>query len=457
MLFHTYFIVIGLQCLRCIIKKQLICQPSKGDFSRISSANPPHFNWRLSMKKIFTSMALLACGLGVLTPVIADNGKSAHSDSDQTFNLAVYGDGPYGCKKGECPNGYTPDSKDGPNPGDPRQIESTPAFINAINADPKIRMVLHVGDIHSGSQYCTLAYNRTIFDLWRQFKDPLVYTPGDNEWADCQKTKEGGNVKDSNGDYVNYAIGNPVANLALIRSMFFSKPGKTLGEHSKKVISQAQAYDSAHPKDAEYVENVMWEQSGILFVTLNIPGGSNNDDDNWYGSLTKTGEQIQEVAQRTAADLRWLDAAFEKAKQDGVKAIVIAEQADMWDLDGTEPAAKHIANYKQFIDSIATHTTIFAKPVLLINGDSHSYRSDNPLKNNAACVTELEGVETACANDSYDTQANNDEYDVSNFHRIVVHGAYTPLEYLRLTIKPDANYAYSDQSFGPFNWTRVKP
>ena len=408
------------------------------------------------MKKIFTSMALLACGLGVLTPVIADNGKSAHSDSDQTFSLAVYGDGPYGCKKDECPNGFTPDSKNGPNPGDPRQIESTPMFISAINADPKVRMVLHVGDIHSGSQYCTLAYNRTIFDLWRQFKDPLVYTPGDNEWADCQKTKEGGNVKDSNGDYVNYAIGNPVANLALIRSMFFSKPGKTLGEHSKKVISQAQAYDPAHPKDAEYVENVMWVHSGVLFVTVNIPGGSNNDDDKWYG-LEKTGEQKQEASQRTAADLRWLDAAFEKAKQDGVKAIVIAEQADMWDLDSTLPAANHIANYKPFIDSIATHTTNFAKPVLLINGDSHSYRSDNPLVNDASCVIESAGTETACGNgnDSYDNQPHG--YAVSNFHRIVVHGAYTPLEYLRLTIKPDANYAYSDQSFGPFSWTRVKP
>jgi hypothetical protein len=59
------------------------------------------------MKKIFTSMALLACGLGVLTPVIADNGKSADSDSDQAFSLAVYGDGPYGCKSGECPPGQS--------------------------------------------------------------------------------------------------------------------------------------------------------------------------------------------------------------------------------------------------------------------------------------------------------------------------------------------------------------
>ena len=147
--------------------------------------------------------------------------------------------------------------------------------------------MLHVGDIHSGSQYCTLAYNRTIAKLWRQFKDPVVYTPGDNEWTDCQKSGEGGNVTDANGNLVDYANGDPVANLALIRSMFFPVAGETLGQRKMKVASQALAYDPVHPTDAEYVENVMWVQSGVLFVTLNIPGGSNNDDENWYGA-TKT-------------------------------------------------------------------------------------------------------------------------------------------------------------------------
>ena len=85
----------------------------------------------------------------------------------------------------------------------------------------------------------------------------------------------------------------------------------------------------------------MWEQSGVLFVTVNIPGGSNNDDDQWnagaFGAV-KSGPQIQEVAQRTAADLRWLDAAFKQATRDGVAAMVILLQADMWDIDGANIA-----------------------------------------------------------------------------------------------------------------------
>ena len=54
---------------------------------------------------------------------------------------------------------------------------------------------------------------------------------------------------------------------------------------SSTVASQATAYDPAHPEDAQYVENVRFERvagkKGVMFVTLNIPGGSNNDADPW--------------------------------------------------------------------------------------------------------------------------------------------------------------------------------
>ena len=42
----------------------------------------------------------------------------------------------------------------------------------------------------------------------------------------------------------------------------------------------------------------MWEQAGVLFVTLNIPGGSNNDTDAWFGAA-ETDMQKQERKQRT--------------------------------------------------------------------------------------------------------------------------------------------------------------
>ena len=227
------------------------------------------------MKKLVPVGALgaLAVGLAFAVLAAADDGKrDLRSGGDGPLTMAVYGDAPYGTT-----------------PTDTAEFDATPAFIDAVNTDKQVKLVLHVGDIHSGKQYCTFGYDRSIYDLWTQFKDPLVYTPGDNEWTDCHKSGEGGNVKDANGNYLDYANGDPVANLGLVRQIFFSQPGMTLGGEHKTVVSQAQAYDPAHPDDAQYVENVMWEQAGVLFVSVDIPGGSNNDADVWYGAATETG------------------------------------------------------------------------------------------------------------------------------------------------------------------------
>jgi len=384
-------------------------------------------------RRIFVGSIVAVGSLVLAATAPAGNGNPINPDSDNALTLAVFGDAPYGASN-----------------ADTAAFDATPAFIKAVNHDPKVRLVAHVGDIHSGSQKCTVAYDQSIADMWAAFKDPLVYTPGDNEWTDCQKTKELPG-SDFGGD--------PLQNLGAVRSIFFPRAGYALGGRPKQVLSQAQV---ATGTDANYVENVMWEQSQTLFVTLSIPGGSNNDDDNWYG-LPRTQAQTDEIAQRTQADLDWLDQAFAQAQADGAGSVVIVEQADMWDLDGKAPS--HIANYKTFIDSIAGHTLAFGGPVLLFNGDSHKYRSDNPLVQNAPCVIETGAPDTSttsCPDDAYANQAaNGGTYDVPNFHRIVVHGGTTypaqPLEYLRLTDNPRADNPPSDTSFGPFRWERAQP
>jgi hypothetical protein len=393
--------------------------------------------------KRFIAAAAAVLGLAAAAVALAGNGTPLNGDSANTLTLAVYGDAPYGTT-----------------PTDAQEFQATPAFVDAINGDPKVGLVLHVGDIHSGSQFCTEAYDRSVFDLWAAYKDPVVYTPGDNEWADCNKKKEGGHVVDANGDPVDYADGNPVANLALIRSIFFPQPGVTLGGRKKQVMSQAQSFDPAHPADAGYVENVMWEQSGVLFVTVDVPGGSNNDGDVWFTNGTaqtpQTQQQQDEVAQRTGADLRWLDAAFERATADRVRGVVLVEQADMWDLDGKD--ASHLSAYEPFVASIASHTAALGRPVLLFEGDSHRYRSDDPLVQASGCVVEpVDGGPAAACGAADDAWTNHPGYDVPNFHRVVVHGSTFPLEYLRLTVDPRADGPAGESAFGPFSWERVQP
>jgi hypothetical protein len=394
-----------------------------------------------STRTLYVAAALAASAAVAL----AQNGTPINPDSNDRLTIADYGDAPYGLT-----------------PTDTTETLETPAFIDAVNSDPRVRLVLHVGDIHSGKQFCTEDYDRTIYGLWTAFKDPVIYTPGDNEWTDCQKSGEGGHVH-VNGLPVDYADGDPLANLALIRSIFFSNAGYSLGGRPKQLLTQAQNYDAVHfPSDGQYVENVMFEESKVLLVTLNVPGGSNNDADNWFGAA-RTQAQTDEITNRTQADLHWLDAAFTQARQDRAEAVLIQLQADMWDLDSK--AVSHLANFEGLIGSIAAHANDFGRPVLLLNGDSHHYRSDNPLKSGQPCVFET-GVGTGTINCNAipaapdftpDASVNHPGYDVLNFHRLVVHGSTDPLEYLRLTITPGTNAANGVNAFGPFSWERVIP
>jgi hypothetical protein len=145
--------------------------------------------------------------------------------------------------------------------------------------------------------------------------------------------------------------------------------------------------------------------------------------------------QANESIERTGADLRWLEQAFALAQNDPeIQAIVIVAQADMWD---PEKGAAHQAGYEPIVQSIAQHTAAFGKPVLMLNGDSHVYLSDNPL----SASDPLNYIHPG--------------YNVPNFHRIVVHGSTFPLEWMKLTVDPRANAPQGPDAFGPFAWNRI--
>jgi len=57
-------------------------------------------------------------------------------------------------------------------------------------------------------------------------------------------------VLDASNNPFDYAGGDPIANLTLVRSIFFPRPGFTLGSHNKHVFSQGQfcGRDRAAPR-----------------------------------------------------------------------------------------------------------------------------------------------------------------------------------------------------------------
>jgi hypothetical protein len=355
------------------------------------------------MKNVLVSTAFFAA---MLVPFLAsadDDGQGKKSLAPDEFTLAVFGDWPY----------------------NQLMLDSARLLIDSVNSDPRVSLVLHVGDIHSGSMPCTGAgldplpagsvpsWNEGIFNRFEQFRDPLVYTPGDNEWTDCHKTKQ-------------FSSGAPLNELASVRNLFFREPGFTLGGHKIRVSTQAGEFDRKHPSDAQFVENVMWEQQGVVFVTLNMPG-SNNDGLPWTGRFRNEPARAAEAAERTLADLRWLDAAFDRAEKANAKAVLIGLQADMWDPEALLPGGDGLDNYTIFVHELAQRSLRFGRPVMLINGDSHVFGSDSPLADPGSTTGKIHGT-----------------HAVPNLTRITVQGSTTaPAEWLRLTVDPDSPKVFS--------------
>lgn len=360
----------------------------------------------LRLKNVLSVSALCAAGLIYAISGYADDQRHEDENADRPITIAVIGDWPY----------------------NKLLLDSAHLLVDSVNADPAVSRLIHVGDIHAGSMPCTSAdilppipqsnpgYNQKIYFQFQQFTKPVIYTPGDNEWTDCQKTKQ-------------FKSGAPLNELASLRSQFFAKPGLTLGKEVK-VLSQSQYFDPAYPADAQFVENVMWKQGKVVFATLNVPG-SNNDTLPWAGTFANQAAQDKEVAERTSADFRWLEATFAKAKNEHAKAVVIGIQADMWDPAAITATSNELSNYTPIVQKLADLVEDFGGPVLLLNGDSHVYGADQPLANSSSATGSI-----------HHTQA------VPNLTRITVQGSTTaPAEWLRLTIDP--------RKPQPFSWENV--
>ena len=79
-------------------------------------------------------------------------------------------------------------------------------LIGQINA-LKLPLTLHVGDFKSGLADCSDAEYRLQLQNFQLFDRALVYTPGDNDWFDCQRR----------GD-------DPLERLQALRQHFFAAP-----------------------------------------------------------------------------------------------------------------------------------------------------------------------------------------------------------------------------------------
>ena len=208
-----------------------------------------------------------------------------------------------------------------------------------------VDFLIHIGDILGAP--CS---DEQLGDLRRrlaQVNMPVVYTPGDNEWADCHA-----------GGY------DPLERLEMLRRIYFDDPSSSLGAVPMPVTSQA-----GDAGFAEFPENLRWTRGSFVFATVHVVGSF----DATAQFPERDHRHDREVARRSAAALAWLEAAFDEARANGASGIVLLAHANVRLESGGGDG------YGPFVGALRDHVADFSGNVLFIHGDTHTYRMDQPL------------------------------------------------------------------------------
>ena len=276
--------------------------------------------WRLAAALVCVAGALLG-GLG------HPGGASQPAGADRApFEFALMGDAPYSALEEIA-------------------FEAMMGEIDRAG----LAFVVHVGDFKSSRMPCSDELFGKRLALFQRSAHPFVFVFGDNEWTDCHLPAAGGY--------------DPVERLARLRELFAAND-QSLGRRTMTLERQ-----SAAARWAKFRENVRWRRGGVVFVGLNIPGSNNN--------LGRTRAGNAEYTERNAADLAWMEDSFTVAIERGAVGILLAIQADPYfELARGHPRR---SGYESFLAGLERQTARFARPVVLVHGDSHVFRIDRPL------------------------------------------------------------------------------
>ncbi len=215
---------------------------------------------------------------------------------------------------------------------------------------------VHVGDLKKAKSPCDTACYERVLAHFQAFDQPLVYTPGDNDWADCCKPEAG--------------AFDPLDRLAILRRTFFSDGGTAAATLPEFV---RQGDDTAH---ADLVENTRWTVGDTHFLTVHVTGDNNN--------LGRGAATDREHAARDAANLDWIANGFKLARHHGADGLVIVTHANLWIERDKRPKRrfkdKHqLEGFRRTIKAIRRGAKAFGKPVLVVHGDKHRLTIDQPL------------------------------------------------------------------------------
>ena len=354
--------------------------------------------------------SLLFVVLAVMGTVSVAAGIAVAKDggNDKTFEYAVglWGDMPY---------------------SDVQAQTGVPNLIADMNG-ADIAFSVHNGDLKAGRGTSGSATPTTCADgLYTQglgyfngLKQPAIFTPGDNDWTDCDRNE--------NGNFVD------VERLQHERQLFFSS-NQSLGQKTMTLAVQSSPttgdgsclgwnYTTNSPQSTACVENRRWTYKGVTYATLNVQGTCNNRCSSGAGD--PAGDEAEYQA-RNKADLAWLDQTFDEANAQNSVGVMIIWQADPgFDTSGYQGAPKRDPKTLHETDGnpdglfdllseLRTQTIAFEKPVVLVHGDSHYFMVDKPLLDSSGRrVENFTRVETF--GDHVAIAAGDPEWDTNDVH-----------------------------------------
>ncbi len=214
------------------------------------------------------------------------------------------------------------------------------------------------GDLKGGGEPCTDELLKARHEMFMGIlPDRVFYTPGDNEWTDCDRS------------FLSIQF-SELERLSYLKELFYSNPLN---------LPDSWKYET----QPNYVENARWMKGGIMFVTLHMVSTNNGRQEILKDDIELA---LSMVDARDQANRVWMEQSFKSALKQNAKALVIITQADVTAGDGaglcTGDNRMQCDAFKRFRSEIRYEAKGFAnrgeepRPVLLVHGDTNPYCMD---------------------------------------------------------------------------------
>ena len=313
--------------------------------------------WQTTRKLAGLAFAILLVAASTAFAASRFGGDDDRDDDERrSYAIGLWGDLPY---------------------SDVQALTGVPNLIADMNRHD-LAFTAHDGDLKAGNATvgsvtpttCSDALYLQGLNYFNSLKAPAIFTPGDNDWTDCDRPSNGGFSSLERLDHK--------------RALFFSTPF-SLGQHRLHQQVQTAPLCLGVSGMVPCVENRRWTLGGVTYATINIQGSCNN--------LCDTAPNPAEFAARNQADILWVQETFEEARTLNSAAIMLITQADPgFDLsDGTRAPLrdpKTLAEtdgqpdgFQSFLLALRDQVIAFQKPVAYVHGDSHYFRVDKPFQN----------------------------------------------------------------------------